>query len=536
MAVEDSRDVVELSVRSILPAVVGSKRSGGHKVQGTFFRRAAWGVAFAVPLAAVLGWALFRQPHVAQRVYRIGWQNSPPYQIDDEGTPSGLAVDLVREAARRRGIDLRWIHWQNSSESAIGSKAVDLWPLMTILPERLKFLHISEPYMDVEYSLIVRRESPYREAKDLATASIGVANFSLESRLLPRFLPNARMRTDRSTSKLLEDVCQQRDEAAFMDVFTAISTLLDESACSGHPLRWIAVPGMQQQLGIGATFEAGAVADVLRSEIGDMAAEGKLAPVVNKRGLIPRQNLESMEGLVGARRRETRLVAVAVLFALLLALACLQAIRITRQRNRVRHAELALRGAEQHLTEANTALATELRERTRSEQEIHALTARLINAQEEERSRLARELHDDLSQQIAAVSLAASNLKKRLPPESVEAIAQSGRLQQNLIHLAECVRRLSHELHPLVLQHSGLAAALRNYCREIAALTSHRIVFQSGGSYDGVPPAVALCVYRVAQEAIQNSIKHAHADEAEVVLTRGDGLLRLTVSDKGAGI
>ena len=112
----------------------------------------------------------------------------------------------------------------------------------------------------------------------------------------------ARMRMDRSTSKLLEDVCQQRDEAAFMDVFTAISTLLDESACSGHPASDCR-PGMQQQLGIGATFEAGAVADVLRSEIGDMAAEGKLAPVVNSEGYPKAESgVDGRFGVPGAAR------------------------------------------------------------------------------------------------------------------------------------------------------------------------------------------------------------------------------------------
>ncbi len=194
------------------------------------------------------------------------------------------------------------------------------------------------------------------------------------------------------------------------------------------------------------------------------------------------------------------------------------------------------RQAEQRLRDANAALAAELRERTRSEKEIHALTARLINAQEEERTRLARELHDDCSQQIATVSIATSILKKQIPPLAKDAIAQSCRIQEKLAHLAESVRRLSHELHPAVLQHSGLADALRSYCSEFAALTSHRIAFRVEGSCDAAPPAVALCVYRVAQEALQNSIKHSRVDQAEAVLTCRDGVLRLVVSDHGVGM
>jgi two-component system sensor histidine kinase UhpB len=148
---------------------------------------------------------------------------------------------------------------------------------------------------------------------------------------------------------------------------------------------------------------------------------------------------------------------------------------------------------------------------------------------------VARELHDDLSQQIAAVSIGISNLKRKMPPHS-EAVAQAERVRQKLVQLAESTRRLSHELHPAVLQHSGLAAALRNYCAEFAALTSHHIAFRSEGAFDLLPPGVALCVYRVAQEALQNSIKHAKVDAAEVNLKNENGVLSLVVSDCGVGM
>jgi len=193
------------------------------------------------------------------------------------------------------------------------------------------------------------------------------------------------------------------------------------------------------------------------------------------------------------------------------------------------------REAESQVRSANSVLAHELKERTRAEREIQALTARLINAQEEERTRLARELHDDVSQQIAALSIGVSNLKRKMAAQP-DALAQSERIQQKLVQLAESTRRLSHELHPAVLQYSGLAAALRNYCAEFAALTSHRIVFRAEGSFDLLPVSTALSVYRVAQEALQNSIKHARADEAEVILTSANGAVTLVVSDRGVGM
>lgn len=192
--------------------------------------------------------------------------------------------------------------------------------------------------------------------------------------------------------------------------------------------------------------------------------------------------------------------------------------------------------AEQKLTEANAALSQELEDKTEREQEIIALSARLIGAQEEERRRLSRELHDDLSQQIAALSIGMGNLKRGLPEQQTQVRLQTDRIQQKLVGLSEAVRRISHELHPAVLQHSGLRAALRAYCHEFEALTGIGVRLQTDGDFDGVPPTVALNIYRITQEALGNVAKHARVEQAEVDLTKFNGELCLTISDHGVGI
>lgn len=191
---------------------------------------------------------------------------------------------------------------------------------------------------------------------------------------------------------------------------------------------------------------------------------------------------------------------------------------------------------EQQLRAANSALAEELRERTRAEREIQTLSARLISAQEEERARLARELHDDLSQQIATMSIAASNLKNDIAPDAVQARAQSDRIQQKLIQLAESIRRLSHNLHPAILAYSGLGAALQSYCSEFSTLTGMTVSFQAEGLFEGLPAPVSLCLYRIAQEALQNVRKHAQVDQARLAITRSKESVCLTVTDEGVGI
>lgn len=193
-------------------------------------------------------------------------------------------------------------------------------------------------------------------------------------------------------------------------------------------------------------------------------------------------------------------------------------------------------GASQRLRATHSALAEELEERTRAEKEIRGLSARLINAQEDERGRLARELHDDLSQQIAALSIATGILKTEIPEEQAGARAQSDRLQQKLADLAGSVRRLSHELHPAVLKHAGLVAALRGYCSEFSALTKVSVTLEADGAFDGVPPAASLCIYRIVQEGLQNVAKHARVAEASVQLELEPGVVSLTIADRGVGM
>jgi PAS domain S-box-containing protein len=194
------------------------------------------------------------------------------------------------------------------------------------------------------------------------------------------------------------------------------------------------------------------------------------------------------------------------------------------------------REAEDKLSSANAELGCQLEGQIRKEREIQALGARLIGAQEEERKRLARELHDDLSQQIAGLSLAVGNLKKHIPGERGEGRAQSDRIHQKLVQVAETVRRISHELHPTILQYSGLAPALRSHCAEFGALTGVQVKLTINGEFDVVQSGAALCIYRITQEALRNVAKHAMVATAAVELHHSDGLLSLTVSDKGVGM
>jgi signal transduction histidine kinase/CheY-like chemotaxis protein len=278
---------------------------------------------------------------------------SPPFQVrGPNGEASGLSVDLVSRAARRRGIELEWVYWNNSSESALVRKKVDLWPLITITPQRLKLFHISQPYLQHEYCLLVRNDNPFVRATDFATAKIGMANVAIDAVTLRKVLPNAIPAPRNTISGVIEDVCRGLSDAAFMDRYTAVAGLLRQPGCGGRSLRWIPVPQLHLQLGVGATFESKAAADAIRQEIGVLAAEGQLGEVFGQWGFMSGQDVGSVESLLGARRREARLVAVTLIFALMFLLACWQTLRLVRERDRSRRTEEALRESQARYMQA----------------------------------------------------------------------------------------------------------------------------------------------------------------------------------------
>jgi PAS domain S-box-containing protein len=188
------------------------------------------------------------------------------------------------------------------------------------------------------------------------------------------------------------------------------------------------------------------------------------------------------------------------------------------------------RNAEDSILESRAALE-------RSHREIQQLAGRLIEAQDTERARIARDLHDDVSQQLAGVSIAFSGLKQRLGEYGVTQELQQELvdLQQQTLTLARNVRQLSHDLHPTVLRHLGLDKALTSYCGELER--SHGVVMRCGAEGDlaSIVPEASLCIYRIAQEALRNVVAHADASRADVRLVRRGEDAEITITDDGRG-
>jgi PAS domain S-box-containing protein len=173
--------------------------------------------------------------------------------------------------------------------------------------------------------------------------------------------------------------------------------------------------------------------------------------------------------------------------------------------------------------------------RKQAEEVAHNLSGRLIQAQEEEQMRLARDLHDDLSQSLALLSVELEMFGQSQPGEAGQI---SGRMQEfsaQVKSLSSEVHRLSHELHPAKLEQLGLVTAVRGFCKEFALAHEIAIEFVDCSVPRAVPHHTALCLYRIAQEALHNVVKHSGGTAARVELAMEGGELRLAILDDGVG-
>ena len=171
----------------------------------------------------------------------------------------------------------------------------------------------------------------------------------------------------------------------------------------------------------------------------------------------------------------------------------------------------------------------------KSQRELRQLTGRLMRAQEMERRRIARELHDDLSQSLALLSVDMELLGQR-PPEAADGLR--GRMQElsgRVKQLASTVHDLSRQLHPSKLEQLGLAAAVRGLCKELGGGHALPIEFTAGDSPGPLSEDADLCLYRIAQEALHNIIKHSGARRTTVELSGGKDAVELHIVDDGAG-
>jgi PAS domain S-box-containing protein len=181
----------------------------------------------------------------------------------------------------------------------------------------------------------------------------------------------------------------------------------------------------------------------------------------------------------------------------------------------------------------NIGVLRDIGHQKQSELELREMSQRLLQAQERERALIARELHDDLSQRLAVLAIEVARAEGASADAGQAAIL--GSVREQLVRVSEDVHTLAYQLHPSVLEELGLAEALRAECERRSRQSRLELSVSISPLPDEVGDETALCLFRVAQEALSNLIRHAGAGKASVQLRQQDGGLLLAVHDDGHG-
>jgi signal transduction histidine kinase/DNA-binding response OmpR family regulator len=229
----------------------------------------------------LLGAVVFLVPPTLDRPLRIGYQNSPPYHFPDaNGQPTGPAVDVMSEAARRANIQLEWRYSIEGPEKALSSGAVDLWPIIGDLPERRALMYISQPWAKMTYILLSGHAIHLSGSQDVAGHTLAVSKINLDNRLAHDRLSTARILPAPTTADVIAAVCSGAAEIGLV----AQSSMLDSKSntCAQDSFRAVPVDNATFWFGIGAGKQsklARWAADEMRAQIGNMSEDGALAAI-----------------------------------------------------------------------------------------------------------------------------------------------------------------------------------------------------------------------------------------------------------------
>jgi PAS domain S-box-containing protein len=177
----------------------------------------------------------------------------------------------------------------------------------------------------------------------------------------------------------------------------------------------------------------------------------------------------------------------------------------------------------------------DITERKLAEDALRDMSGRLITAHEEERMHIARELHDDLSQRMALLSISLQRFEQGMLDLSSKARQELHNIAEVVTEVSSDIHNLSHQLHPSRLDHVGLVAAVEGFCRELSKQHELQIEFVHYDVPGQISKDVTLCLFRIVQEALRNVVKHSGATVAKVELTGHGDQIDLCISDPGAG-
>jgi len=187
------------------------------------------------------------------------------------------------------------------------------------------------------------------------------------------------------------------------------------------------------------------------------------------------------------------------------------------------------------VTNSWVAVVVDITERKLAEEALSTVSQRLIEAQEQERSRLARELHDDINQRIVLLAANLDLLKEKVSASLPEIRRHIDEAYNRVADLGNDIQALSHRLHSPKLELLGLAATARSLCKEVSDQQGLQIDFHSENVPEELSQEISICLFRVLQESLQNATKHSGSRHFQVLLLGKSNEVELTVQDSGIG-
>jgi signal transduction histidine kinase len=187
------------------------------------------------------------------------------------------------------------------------------------------------------------------------------------------------------------------------------------------------------------------------------------------------------------------------------------------------------------LFRANKQLKKEIEERIHAQENFRMLADRLLEAQESERRRLAREMHDDMTQRLAVLAIDAGKLEQELQSAPGPTLERLRQMRESLIKLSEDIHAISRRLHPSIIDDLGLVDAVESECTNFSRRYRIPVNWSAEEIRPDIPKDIALSIYRVVQESLRNAAKHARASEITVALTGNENFIHLYVQDNGVG-
>ncbi|HMJ62535.1 MAG TPA: ATP-binding protein [Bryobacteraceae bacterium] len=253
---------------------------------------------------------------------RIGVDQAAPYQSWREGYgPVGFTVDVLENAARKRGIALKWINCPEGPTKAIAAGKVDMWPLLGVEVARKLGIYVAQPWLQNEYAILWRTKTPnfHGGAPDWNSKTVSVVDLPMSRLLAQRFFTGSNFDPTPNRTVAFQDVCSGKADGAFMEVRLVEPMLLERpTGCDGIRLGLRVIPGMTQSMTLVAAKPFRAQADELRAEIGAMFLDGRFGEFVDNWFVFSNIEARSLVELLQQRQRNRYIsAALAVMIVLI---------------------------------------------------------------------------------------------------------------------------------------------------------------------------------------------------------------------------